>query len=279
MNTCYLCGWTKLSLIQRNIQQCRRCHFVQVVPRLAHTAYTNLYKDDWEHFGPYLSQIPAHRLYFNIILDYVGRSVTLSGARILDVGCALGILLEEALKRKMKAEGVDISQAAVGYARKKKLAVTHNTCVSFQKRNQIRNTYDVITALEVVEHDEDPRAMLESAYSMLKKGGMLLITTPNFDTIFRKIMGKGWIGYRHREHLWFFTPKTMTKLLAETGFSPVTVRSDFRRSYSVSYMFRRIGEYIPVLAPVMRLCQKLNRRATVVLPCNPWGDMLVVAIK
>lgn len=282
MSTCFLCRGTAFSSIKRtfgnkHIGRCNKCGLVQICPAVTNREYAAFYADDWNHFAPYLSQIQAHRRYFQHVLQYVTHCVKQPVKSLLDVGCAVGVLLEEAHKFGIAAEGVDISKAAVSYAKKQHLRVFHDTCVSWEKRGGHAKQYDVITALEVVEHEKNPLTMLRAMFRMLRPGGMAVLTTPNFNTVFRTLMEKNWIGYQHREHLWFFTPETMTRLLKQAGFSDIRVHPDFYRPYSVSFMFERLGDYVPVLRPVTKIFSGITKGITLTIPFNPWGDMLVTA--
>jgi 2-polyprenyl-3-methyl-5-hydroxy-6-metoxy-1,4-benzoquinol methylase len=284
MNRCLLCRGAVFSPIKRTdmgkqIGRCTRCGFVQIYPRITSQEQVLLYTDDWVHFTPYISQLQAHHWYFRRMLRFLIQVAKQPITSLLDVGCALGVLLKEAKKVGISAEGIDISQAAVLYAKKQHLRVYHDTCIFWEKRENRMHKYDLITAFEVIEHEKDPFAMLRSIFRMLRPDGIVAITTPNYNTLFRTLMGKSWIGYRHHEHLWFFTPDSITRLLKKTGFSHIKVRRDFIRPYSVSFMCTRLGDYIHILRPITNVLASLTKHIPFSLPFNPWGDMLVIARK
>lgn len=282
MNTCLLCQGTEFLSVKQTlggkcIGRCTQCGFVQICPGVTTREYAAFYTDDWNHFTPYLSQIQAHRRYFQRVLQFLIRNAKRPVRSLLDIGCALGVLLEEADKLGISSKGVDISAAAVSYAKKQHLSVHHDTCVSWEKRGGHAKQYDVITALEVIEHEKNPLTMLQSMFRMLRPGGTAVLTTPNFNTLFRTLMGNNWVGYQHMEHLWFFTPETLTRLLKQAGFSDIRVRQDFFRPYSVSFMWERLGDYVPMLRFVTNVLSRITKGIAVNIPFNPWGDMLVTA--
>ena len=90
-------------------------------------------------------------------------------------------------------------------------------------------------------------------------------------------MGKFWIGFSHPEHLYFFTPVTMVRLLKKAGFREVTVELDLKRSYTLGYAVKRLGDYIPFLSPFTRIVSRALSNVIIPIPFNPWGDMLVIA--
>src|SRR3989344_2026697 len=110
-NRCVVCA---SEMSRGNFVRCRSCGLVQAVPMPSAREIASLYHEDFDHFQPYLAQIDVHREYFRKKLQEIKHGKTL-----LDIGCAMGVLLEEAEKQGIKAYGVDISKDAVAYCRKK----------------------------------------------------------------------------------------------------------------------------------------------------------------
>ncbi len=98
---------------------------------------------------------------------------------ILDVGCGTGSTLKE-LEKLGYAIGVDISKEAVKFC---KLRGCKNVYKVDQKEGLFfeDNTFDLITALDIIEHIDDERAALAEYYRIIRKGGILLITVPAYD--------------------------------------------------------------------------------------------------
>lgn len=284
LKQCDSCGSKKHSFVHRQsngweIRECGTCHLVQILPKPSRSDVARLYEHDWEHFSPYVSQTSAHREYFKKLLRFIIHATDgeTHGRRLLDVGCATGLLLEEAKSIGMTVVGIDISADAVSYCRSKGQAVINTTLPEFSKEKI--PAFDIITACEVIEHEYDPIMMIKSAYYLLKPSGIFVVTTPNFNTFYRKLFGGRWVGYQHPEHLWFYTPQTISDAFSRAGFTNVSIRSDFPRKYELSYAFRRLGEYFPagkfLFTPLERVAHALH----LTNPINPWGDMLVVGRK
>jgi SAM-dependent methyltransferase len=97
--------------------------------------------------------------------------------RILDVGCGTGANLEM-LARFGDAEGVDVSEDALAYCRARGLAnVQSGAAESLPYADE---TFDLVTALDVVEHLDDDAAGLAEARRVLKVGGRALLFVPAF---------------------------------------------------------------------------------------------------
>lgn len=99
-----------------------------------------------------------------------------SAVRILDVGCGTGANLEM-LAQFGSAEGVDVSDDALEFCRKKGLTVQKGLAETLPYADE---TFDVTTALDVVEHLDDDIAGLKEMFRVTKSGGFSLIFVPAF---------------------------------------------------------------------------------------------------
>jgi len=99
-----------------------------------------------------------------------------SELRILDVGCGTGANLEM-LSQFGSAEGVDVSDDALEFCRKKGLTVQKGLAETLPYEDE---TFDITTALDVVEHLDDDIAGLKEMFRVTKTGGYSLIFVPAF---------------------------------------------------------------------------------------------------
>ena len=99
-----------------------------------------------------------------------------SSIRILDVGCGTGANLEM-LSQFGKAEGVDVSDDALEFCRGKGLNVQKGLAERLPYED---SSFDVTTALDVVEHLDDDLAGLTEMFRVTKNGGYSLIFVPAF---------------------------------------------------------------------------------------------------
>lgn len=96
--------------------------------------------------------------------------------RILDVGCGTGANLEM-LSQFGSAEGVDVSDDALEFCRRKGLTVQKGLAETLPYEE---GTFDITTALDVVEHLDDDIAGLKEMFRVTKAGGYSLIFVPAF---------------------------------------------------------------------------------------------------
>ncbi len=99
-----------------------------------------------------------------------------SELRILDVGCGTGANLEM-LSQFGSAEGVDVSDEALDFCRKKGLSVQKGLAESLPYPD---GSFDITTALDVIEHLDDDIAGLKEMYRVTKSGGYSLFFVPAF---------------------------------------------------------------------------------------------------
>lgn len=107
-----------------------------------------------------------------------------AGARVLDVGCGAGDFLAVARARGAKAEGIDFNSGAVATASRRGLKAS---TVPLAEMAEMRAAeFDVVTALQVLEHIPDPRPFLDGCFRLLRPGGKLIVAVPDADGWLRR---------------------------------------------------------------------------------------------
>ena len=159
---------------------------------------------------------------------------------ILDVGCSAGSFLEMMMtvRPDLTAVGVDIASAQIAFA-KKNVEPFHNGRVQFilldEKDMSLPfpdASFDAITSIEVIEHIHPHIAlrMLMEARRLLKPGGRLIVTTPNYRSSWPLIewaLEKTSPVQYHEQHINKYTPNSLVKFLECAGFQVGSVRSLF----------------------------------------------------
>lgn len=84
--------------------------------------------------------------------------------------------------------------------------------------------FDLVVALEVIEHLPAPLDFVRETWRVTRPGGLLILTTPNFNGLSRRYLGIRW-RVVDPEHLGYFTPLTLLRLLRDVGYKSVRVRS------------------------------------------------------
>lgn len=142
--------------------------------------------------------------------------------RILDFGCGAGYFLEEARLCGWEVHGTEFSGLALQMARSKGLEVT---AAPIDRSAFPPGHFDVVSAFEVFEHVSDPLAEAGLVAHLVRPGGLLYCTTPNFDALSRRLLGPGWNVIGYPEHLCYFTAQTLRRWLEGAGFVTQSVLS------------------------------------------------------
>ncbi len=152
------------------------------------------------------------------------------GSRVLDVGCDTGrfgqVLRQE---KACVVHGVEAFVAAAEQARDHLDQVFVQTIKDESSFDPLWD-YDVILFLDVLEHLQDPWAVLRGTYQALKPGGLLQLVVPNvahLAVVKRLLMGRfdyAQHGTMDRTHLRWFTRSSLRNLLAESGFEQIEIQ-------------------------------------------------------
>jgi 2-polyprenyl-3-methyl-5-hydroxy-6-metoxy-1,4-benzoquinol methylase len=137
------------------------------------------------------------------------------GGHLLDVGCGNGDFLSKMQELKWIVQGIEIDEKAIIAARAKGLNVQ---CLTLEEANFEKNYFDVIVLSHVIEHVYDPESLLKQCYEILKPGGKIVITTPNFKSLGHKIYKGFWRGLEVPRHIMIFSENNLRNCSAKAGF-------------------------------------------------------------
>lgn len=107
-------------------------------------------------------------------LNLIGRYVTLSGARVLDIGCGVGTYVEKLAERAARAYGIDVDPARVRQGGTGSLAVAISEHLPFAD-----GVFDLALLNEVIEHVQDDAATLREACRVVRPDGHVVVYAPN----------------------------------------------------------------------------------------------------
>jgi len=164
--------------------------------------------------------------------------------RLLDIGCAAGFLLDEARKDGWEVHGIELSKWAVDFA-KKKFGISTIFNGVLKNAGYPDNYFDAVVMKDSIEHLTDPKGTLIEIRRILKSDGILCINTPDIDSLVSRILKARWWGIK-QSHLYYFTRKTLKKMLEVSGFVAIKVKSS-PRTFSVKYWLSRFKGYSGVL--------------------------------
>ncbi|GAI63267.1 unnamed protein product [marine sediment metagenome] len=136
--------------------------------------------------------------------------------RILDVGCSTGWFLKTAQEHGYEVAGIELSP----YAAKKANELLSGGVLAgtLRESEYLPESFDIVHSNQVIEHVPDPVAFVKNQAKCLKKGGLLVIGTPNMDSLAWKRLRDNWTSLQKPDHIVMFSPTSLFYLLEREFF-------------------------------------------------------------
>lgn len=287
IDACGLCGSADRTERFRQepfaVVECEACGLVYVTPRLEATVLPDVYDTGyWESpdpssrgYGDYVGDAELYLKTFRVRAGFISGFIDEPG-RVLDVGCAAGFFLAVMAERGWQVEGVELSPAIAAHACER-LGPSRIHVGRLEDADFAPGSFDLVTLWDVVEHVEDPVALLKRVSSLVRPGGAVLIETQNVGSRFARLLGSSWQHYKHLEHLYHFSPETVSRLLHDAGLEVVVNTSRYAGKHvSFAFFRERIGRIHPLLSKALAPFARLDSASAYV---NPGDEMIVIARK
>lgn len=192
-----------------------------------------------------------HRLRVSLSLL---RHERLKHPAILDMGCGTGGFLHQ-IKESLQASravGIDASPTAVDKTRAKGLDVIQSDLAAIPVK--LNKKYDLVTAMDVLEHLECETVLIEAASHALKQGGLFLASVPAHPWLY-----SSWD--HHLGHYRRYTEKTLIERFDLTQWNAVRVTHAFSFAYIPALIRRMTGKTYSsndcVFPPVPRVVNRV----------------------
>jgi 2-polyprenyl-6-hydroxyphenyl methylase/3-demethylubiquinone-9 3-methyltransferase len=116
-------------------------------------------------------------------LEWIHARVSLTGKRVVDIGCGGGILAESMAQKGAQVTGIDLSEKALKVADLHSLesgvAVRYELLAAEALAAREPGQYDVVTCMEMLEHVPDPAAIVKACATLVRPGGQVFFSTLN----------------------------------------------------------------------------------------------------
>ena len=193
--------------------------------------------------------------------------------RLLDVGCGKGFFVKQCIDRGIDAQGVDLSQSGVTYAREVlKVPATQG---ALHDLKQSLGKFDVVTFWATIEHLSDPVGMLRDIFDVLQPGGRLFCDTGIGDDWLDRLLPGVAQWYDPPQHLFVFSRAGMIQAMRAAGLEVCRIDPCFERTPLRRVVRRARGA---VLATGLRAAAALGRMGggTFTFTRYPVGNLMMV---
>jgi 2-polyprenyl-3-methyl-5-hydroxy-6-metoxy-1,4-benzoquinol methylase len=219
---CPICGSKRALFVQRfqngyEMHKCLSCSVEFAWPFMSASA------EEYEQF--YERRVSNTKAPEEITKEFQGRAYAryvlgllkyLKRGKLLDIGCGEGVLLKLAEEMGYEVYGCDISQTAIDYARNI-LGLRNLFVGKVEELPSNWKGFPIITALEVLEHLDNPVQFVRFVHKLLSPHGYFILSVPNYEYE-REIMND---PYPPPLHLTLWTNKALELLLRQNGFGEI----------------------------------------------------------
>ena len=253
VTSCLVCGSKKyipyLSKCKIDIKLCIRCTsaFSSKMPKNFDDVYNN--KQQFNHHQRSYETARMYRIKrfgnerLNLILKFKKKG------KLVDIGCGNGWFLEVA-KKYFSVTGVEPNNSLLHFTAKELKIDVYRKIESLKK-----NEYDVVTLFDVIEHINKPMEYLKKISQKLKKGGIILIFTPNRDSL-------GFSYMKENQNL-VIPPYHMTYLCAKSfDFVPKVLKVNYLKTFGLD--IGDIYAYERDISKKLSLAASLKKNITVI---------------
>lgn len=211
---CPLCDSQIVKLIVKRDQfavgECTSCRLAVTMP--ASFVSEPSYEAAPQYAAAY-GQDEKFRIYARNLLAHVSRYV--SGGRLLDVGCSVGLLVDEAGRAGYSAEGIDLDTNAVEFAKKSGRAVSRAALEDWG------GGYDVICLAHTLEHIPQPIEFLAACVSRLNPNGSIVVQVPCYRGLHPRLFQLRWYGWVLRQHYFHYSAIALRRLFEKCGLQTI----------------------------------------------------------
>lgn len=287
LEKCNFCGEKRRTTLHeleiQNMVICKKCHLIYLDRQRidVENLYSKNYfkadeKNDIAKYDNYKNQELITKKKFSFAYKYIGKN-NLYTSRLLEVGSGYGYFLKF-LPRNIKKYVVEVSKIAA-----KETKRNNNDAKIYDKDFRyvpLIKKFDYIVSFDVIEHQIDLRWYLEKVYSLLKKNGIFIFTTPDYGTRLNLLFGKNAPVIQPFYHNFYFNQEWLKKNLRKLGFKVIFIKTTHFEPMTLGYLLLYISFAFPFLKNISLVkIAKVVKLDNYVIPFFRIGGIEVIVKK
>jgi 2-polyprenyl-3-methyl-5-hydroxy-6-metoxy-1,4-benzoquinol methylase len=253
----YACGLCKKeqtrTLLKKQgftIVRCTNCGFVYVDPRIADQQLPAIYQHNYftnRNYG-YEGYEQEKKLRIKNFERWLNDASAFLPAgdsiKALDVGCAAGYCLDIIRSKGWHAEGLELDVEMCDKLRQAGHKVSQIDLASFSSTTR----FSIITLFDVIEHIPAIDVAFRRLNELLDDDGIIVMVTPDHNSIQRKLFGKRWFQYKPIEHIQYFTRESLSAFAERNGLH-LHYHTRSGQYANTQFLINRLNHYhFPLLA-------------------------------
>lgn len=226
------------------IVKCRNCNFVFVNPRISNEQLEKIYQQNYfsnKDYG-YSGYAQEKLLRVKNFERWLGDSKAFirdeKAVKALDIGCAAGYCLEVMQGKGWHVEGLELDEKMCANLNANGFKVHYKLLEHFETDQK----YSIITLFDVIEHIPDVDAAFQQLHKITNDDGIVVMVTPDHNSLQRKIMGRRWFQYKPIEHIQYFTKESITAFAERNNFEAVCISSCGQYA-DIDFLINRLRYY------------------------------------
>lgn len=229
--------------------QCKDCGLEYIDPRIANEQVYELYRDDYFHrqadgYEDYELTENLRRKTFSRWFEQIKPFLKIPNGSALDIGCAAGYFLDVLKEYGWEAHGIELDNRMHQQVTKRGFQVSDKPLEYYGADNQ----FDLITLFDVIEHLPHVNDDIDRLARLLSPNGIIVLVTPNSGSFQHRLFGKHWFQYKPKEHIQYFSPDTLLRIIERHGLRLVHT-SQSGQFADCSFLYNRLKRYgFPVAA-------------------------------
>jgi 2-polyprenyl-3-methyl-5-hydroxy-6-metoxy-1,4-benzoquinol methylase len=224
---CPICSNKNFKKIYNNNWQnsffikCKKCNLIFQNPQENFLDTINRYNEDYFNY-----ELENQFIFFNLVKktldDFNIINLLPKNANVLEIGSATGLFLKYMDSLFFKSIGIELCKESVEYGKKAYgVNLVNGRLEDIKLKSE---SFDFIHFSHLIEHLNNPIDFLLNTYSLLKKNGYALLTTPNSSGLFAKYYKESWRCIVD-DHLFIFNIKNLEKLLKKLNYKIIKYKT------------------------------------------------------